>query len=118
MLIGTKSFVKPSAQPAPAKPPSTMMETMLRSMGGGEIINAAKKLAESGSLEKFLQFVEHANEFTERLERIEKLLLASLARGTSDQSSGSNGATNLALDDGHKTDLRMDREAGTGTNGD
>lgn len=54
--------------------PASGMEMMLRSMGLGEIIEAAKQLATNGTVERILQFADQVGELNERLARIERLL--------------------------------------------
>lgn len=52
--------------------PSSGVEMMLRSMGLGEMIEVAKQFAESGVLEKIVQFADGLEALNERLDRIER----------------------------------------------
>jgi hypothetical protein len=48
---------------------------LLRSLGLGPVIEAAQKIAESGSLEKILQFADDVPAIKESLARIERQLM-------------------------------------------
>jgi hypothetical protein len=47
---------------------------MLRSMGLGEVLDAAKKMAEAGALDKLIAFVDGIDELNATLKRIEARL--------------------------------------------
>lgn len=68
-----------------AKDGPSGMEMMLRSMGLGEVLNAAQTLASNGTVEKIIAFADSVGELNERLARIEKALglqpLAGLIEG-------------------------------------
>lgn len=53
------------------KPASSGMEIMLRSMGLGEVLDMAKKLAEDGTLAKILAYADSAEKILAALERVE-----------------------------------------------
>lgn len=48
------------------------LEMALRSMGLGSVLDAAKVLAESGAVQKILQFADGLEELNERLARLEQ----------------------------------------------
>lgn len=49
-------------------------EMMLRSMGLGEVLDAAKSIASSGTIEKILKFADGLEELNARLAKIERRL--------------------------------------------
>lgn len=53
------------------KPAPSGMEIMLRSMGLGEVLDMAKKLAEDGTLAKILAYADSAEKILAALERVE-----------------------------------------------
>jgi hypothetical protein len=67
--------VKGKAQASP-------MEGLLKSMGLGEVIEAARKLADSGSVQKITAFADALPIIMERLERIEQAQELTLDRLT------------------------------------
>jgi hypothetical protein len=52
------------------KPRLTGTEIMLRSMGMGEILDAAKALADNGTLTKILTFADHAESLVAKVEEL------------------------------------------------
>jgi hypothetical protein len=59
------------------------LEMALRSMGLGTVLDAAKQLAESGAVQKIVQFADGLEETNARLARIEAALnIETPARGT------------------------------------
>lgn len=58
------------------KAPTSGLEAMLRSMGLGEIIEAAKVLASNGTVEKILKFADSVDELNKKLDGQQWLLIA------------------------------------------
>lgn len=54
------------------KPGASGPEMMLRSLGLGEVLDAAKKMAEGGAIEKLLAFVDGIDDLNATLGRIEQ----------------------------------------------
>src|SRR5512146_3073019 len=83
------------------KAPMAGMESMLRAMGLGQVIDAANKLAQSGALEKLVAVVEVVNELNERCKRIEAALGISpnAEPGSRPAISGPDPARGLASGD-------------------
>jgi hypothetical protein len=74
---------KPKQDAAPKK---SGMEMMLNSMGMGDVLEAAKALANAGTLEKILQFADQVEGINGRIERVETLLLRLVAKLEAGQS--------------------------------
>lgn len=98
---------------------------MLRSLGMGDALEAAKQLATNGTIQKIVAFADGIGELNARLERIERMLTAgsytgnsrpddvrlthdegSSTLGTSDRRSIDVGATGFSIDDGHIGDIQ------------
>jgi hypothetical protein len=108
-----------------AKAGASGIELMLRSMGMGEAMDAAKQLATNGTIQKIIAFVDGIGEMNERLERIERYVAAgsypgrggpnypgptviegSFEAGTGDRQPVSLGSTGEPVDDGHSGNIR------------
>jgi hypothetical protein len=61
-------------------PKPSGMEIMLKSMGMGEVLDAAKHLANAGTLEKILKFADDAEGLTNEVRETNRLLRAVLER--------------------------------------
>lgn len=73
-MLGIKAFPSTSNPGAPKAVGNSGLEMMLKSMGLGEVIEVAQKLASQGTIEKVLKFADGLEELNGRLARIEALL--------------------------------------------
>lgn len=78
-------------------------EMMLRSLGLGEVLDMAKKLANEGTLNAILEFAKAANEMRETLKRIEQRL-NSLEPGSGSELRGLTPGQFDGLSNEHGTD--------------
>lgn len=68
--------------PKDVKPAMSGMETMLRSLGMGEMLDTAKQLAHDGTFQKIIEFAEKADKMQATLDRIEDRLNAMARPGS------------------------------------
>lgn len=83
---------------------------MLRAMGMGAALDAAKKLAESGAVEKIIEFADGLPELRARLARIERYLMP-----YPDASNGGpgDGSVRVTIQGTSEPDANLGREPGT-----
>ena len=117
---------------AASNPTPSGMELMLRSMGLGQVSDAAKALVSSGAVEKIVRFSEEVEQINGRLANIERLLAAradpgpggafGIAAGTGEPLAeqyrtagghGLRGVASRADDGGHVGDVGPAGETGT-----